>query len=473
MIMNKCKRFNHRGSAVAAPRTAQRLSGGSRGKTPSRTAALVQVPSRPSLDAMRAFGITSRDPPAPATLAASAIQPVARLQTQSGVDITQRVTELLWQACEGNHLTPEKVRATFPGDTLSSDDLAGVWRTLGQAGVDVFDSDTGAPVQPAAPTEEGKLLPLRTQIASVEECMRRTVQGKERPSEAVSALTRRMEEADREMREVLYSFGFAAHKHIARAEELLTQPSGENFEQMVRDAEIGDRREYLRVLAKVAKEARALDQRTAAAFRKWRQMIGQPGEEGPRHEYQKLDGRLRQLLPNFCYRTKVIQEMTATAQRIANNFRRSQRVLQQARQWSDSVCRMPLADVEHQAIETLEGFVRMPGELYLVKCARLRAAEERFEQARRELILGHLSLVTSLAGRHTNRGFGLPELIRLGIIGLLHAVERFADRREWSFPAYAACWIRQSIRGALASQRAGSEEPIRGAACRTATTRKE
>jgi hypothetical protein len=470
--MNNCKKLNHRGGGRTAPRTAQGYYGHSRRKKLSKTSALVQASGRRSFGAMGAFGTTSMDSPAPATLAVSTFQPVARLHTPSGVDITQRVAELLWLSCEGYPLTPQRVRETFPGDALSPDDLAEVWRTLGQAGVDV-DSAPSASVRPAAHTAAEKPLSLRTQSASVASCMQRTEAWKLPPSEAMSALTRRMEEAGQEMRELICSFGFAAHEHIARAEQLLAHPSEEGFEHLVAAEAIRGHIQYLQVLPNLVKRVWGLDQKAAEAFRKWREALGQPNGEEPRHEFQKLERRLRQLLPNFCYRTQVIREMAAVAQDIADKFRSSQRVLQQARQWSNSVCQMPLADVEHQTIETLEGFVRMHSELYLVKCTRLRAAEERFEQARRELIRGHVSLVVSIAGAYTNQGFGLPKLIRLGILGLIHAVERFANRRKWNFAAYAACWVRQSISDALATQRRRGDEPIRGGAFPSPTKRKE
>jgi hypothetical protein len=389
---------------------------------------------------------------APAGVAPGAFRLGGRLQTRSGLDITQGAAELLWLACEGKQITAERIREVFPGNMLGPEDVLEVWRILGQAGVDVLESASGGSVQPAADAVPGSSLLRKGRIASVENCLQRAGKGKDPQSEAVTAFTARMEEAEREMREVVCSFGFAPHEHITRAERFLTHPSEESFEHVVGDAVIGDRKGYLRVLPGLVKAARALDERAAAAFRKWRRTIGGPGEEGPRHAFQKLEHRLRQILPDFRYRTRVIQEMTAIARNIANQIRSSERVLQQARQSGDSVCRMPLADVEHQAIETLEERVRMPSALYLVKCARLQAAEDKFEQARRELILAHLHLVTEIAGTHTGRGLGLAELIRLGITGLMHAVERFANRHEWSFPAYATCWIQQCIRDAPAAR---------------------
>jgi DNA-directed RNA polymerase sigma subunit (sigma70/sigma32) len=195
-----------------------------------------------------------------------------------------------------------------------------------------------------------------------------------------------------------------------------------------------------------------MDHKAAAAYREWRQAFGQPDGEKHRTEFRELDRKLQQTLAGFCYQTKVIQEMTATAQNIAARFQASLRVIQHAQRCRDSLSQMPLVDVERQTIEGMEEFVRMPGEMFLRNCAQLKTAETRFQQARCELIHGHLHLVAPIAETYSHRGLTPPELIREGIFGLVRAVEKFGCRHEWRFSTYAACWIRQNIRDALAAQ---------------------
>ena len=120
---------------------------------------------------------------------------------------------------------------------------------------------------------------------------------------------------------------------------------------------------------------------------------------------------------------------------------------------------MTLVDVERQTVETMEEFVRMPCEVFLRNCTQLKTAETRFQRARSELIRGHLHLAASIAETYSNRGLTLPELIRAGIFGLIRAVGKFGYRREWRFSAYAACWIRKSIRDALAAQACAGRSP--------------
>ena len=72
--------------------------------------------------------------------------------------------------------------------------------------------------------------------------------------------------------------------------------------------------------------------------------------------------------------------------------------------------------------------------------------------ARDHMIKANLRLVVRIA--HDYRDFGLPllDLISEGNIGLIKAVERFDPRKGGKLSTYAAWWIKQSIKRALANQ---------------------
>ncbi|HSH09095.1 MAG TPA: sigma-70 family RNA polymerase sigma factor [Oceanipulchritudo sp.] len=73
-------------------------------------------------------------------------------------------------------------------------------------------------------------------------------------------------------------------------------------------------------------------------------------------------------------------------------------------------------------------------------------------QAREKMIKANLRLVVKIA--HDYSGFGLPllDLISEGNIGLVKAVERFDPNKGGKLSTYAAWWIKQSIKRALANQ---------------------
>ncbi len=85
------------------------------------------------------------------------------------------------------------------------------------------------------------------------------------------------------------------------------------------------------------------------------------------------------------------------------------------------------------------------------------------EDARTTLIRANLRLVVKIA--HDFKGLGLPllDLISEGNIGLMRAVEKFDPEKGAKFSSYAAWWIKQSMRRALANQSRTIRIPVQSA----------
>ncbi|MCP5520254.1 MAG: sigma-70 family RNA polymerase sigma factor [Verrucomicrobiales bacterium] len=74
------------------------------------------------------------------------------------------------------------------------------------------------------------------------------------------------------------------------------------------------------------------------------------------------------------------------------------------------------------------------------------------EEAREHMIKANLRLVVKIAHDYDGLGVPLLDLINEGNIGLMKAVERFDPAKGGKLSTYAAWWIKQSIKRALANQ---------------------
>jgi hypothetical protein len=440
--MNKCKRSHPRVDQRNARNLTHPVNPG-RNRLKSMGESKVRCPVRTSFLA----------PPA-----ADSVESGGLFATKSGLDITRQMIELLWLSFGRNHLTFEEVRETFPGDKFTADDMALVCRVLEQAGVTIIEASAVKSFKSANRSSAHESVQRILERVAAQTYLRRMA-GEPPPLQDVdTAPAPRMEDADREMRRIVCSFGFAAHQHIVRAEKLLACPSAERLEQVLAGSQISSRTQYLKALPNLIKQVRVLDQQAAAAYRAWREG---PGEtDGGKHlaEFRRLSHQLQQVLPGFCYQVTVIQQMIASAENFAVQFRAGQRVQGQFLQGRNPVYQLPLADVERQAVETMEEFVRMPCEAFLQNFDQLKTAEAKFQQARCQLIHDHLPLVGSLARTYPQESLPLPRLILAGILGLLGAVDKCDYRCASRFATYASGWIRQSMREVLSAQLRQEEE---------------
>jgi RNA polymerase primary sigma factor len=115
---------------------------------------------------------------------------------------------------------------------------------------------------------------------------------------------------------------------------------------------------------------------------------------------------------------------------------------------------------KHMAIEDSDtGF-----QLYLREIARFplltvadeiklaRKIKRGDQEARALMVRSNLRLVVKIARDYSNYGLPLLDLISEGNIGLMKAVERFDPKKGGKLSTYAAWWIKQSIKRALANQ---------------------
>lgn len=107
----------------------------------------------------------------------------------------------------------------------------------------------------------------------------------------------------------------------------------------------------------------------------------------------------------------------------------------------DKGIRIYLREIGQTALLTREQEVQL--------AKRIRRGDET---ARQQMIRANLRLVVKIAHDYARLGLPLLDLISEGNIGLMKAVERFDPRKGGKLSTYAAWWIKQAIKRALANQ---------------------
>lgn len=82
----------------------------------------------------------------------------------------------------------------------------------------------------------------------------------------------------------------------------------------------------------------------------------------------------------------------------------------------------------------------------------LKRAQTGNIEARNELIMHNMRLVKSIAGHYTCAGLDNDDLISIGSMGLIPAIEKFDLTSTHKFSTYATYWIKQAIRREIINQ---------------------
>ncbi|MBU8828792.1 sigma-70 family RNA polymerase sigma factor [Mycolicibacterium goodii] len=72
------------------------------------------------------------------------------------------------------------------------------------------------------------------------------------------------------------------------------------------------------------------------------------------------------------------------------------------------------------------------------------------EDARDDLVRAHLRLVVMVAKRYVGRSTAFVDMVQVGELGLMRAVEKFDSANGYRFATYATWWVRQAITRTMA-----------------------
>ena len=150
--------------------------------------------------------------------AQSVIASIGTIKSQSGIDLTEKIKELVRLAQEQGYLTYNDINDALPDTMISPEELDEIYIKLRNLEVEIVDQAEVDRVKQPEPEEEDDKARLDILDDPVRMYLKQMGQVPLLTREQEVEISKRIEDAENEVKRIIYSFGFSGKEHIALAE---------------------------------------------------------------------------------------------------------------------------------------------------------------------------------------------------------------------------------------------------------------